>query len=444
MIERPPIITERDLAAVMLDKSKRPNEKLSALIDKINDDYEYWDTVKYKNRPEGCASAQELWLRVKASRISCTVFAWDRYNVNFGLTNKMQRLCHEFDMNFGGSWENSSVIPNDNNRERYLISSLMEEAIYSSQMEGAATTRKVAKDMLRRQISPKDKSQQMIVNNYQTIRFIVENKQTPLTPELVLHIHHLMTDKTLNDPNDAGRLRMNNEVVVEDGITHEVVHTPPSFEELPTFLKELCKYFNETSARVFVHPIIRGIIIHFMVAYMHPFVDGNGRTARALFYWYMLKQGYWLTEYLSISRVIAMSKKSYEKAYQYVEADYNDLGYFIAYNLKVLEQSFKQLQNYIKKKQNERMLASSFLRLGDINERQAQIIRMYMENPKEVLTVKDLQNKFMVTATTAKSDIVGLLKRGLLDEIAFNKVKRGYVKGQNYDEIVKDIEWRRI
>ena len=443
MIERPPIITERDLAAVMLDKSKRPNEKLSALIDKINDDYEYWDTVKYKNRPEGCASAQELWLRVKASRISCTVFAWDRYNVTFGLTNKMQRLCHEFDMNFGGSWENSSVIPNDNNRERYLISSLMEEAIYSSQMEGAATTRKVAKDMLRRQISPKDKSQQMIVNNYQTIRFIVENKQTPLTPELVLHIHHLMTDKTLNDPNDAGRLRTNNEVVVEDGITHEVVHTPPSFEELPTFLKELCKYFNETSARVFVHPIIRGIIIHFMVAYMHPFVDGNGRTARALFYWYMLKQGYWLTEYLSISRVIAMSKKSYEKAYQYVEADYNDLGYFIAYNLKVLEQSFKQLQNYIKKKQNERMLASSFLRLGDINERQAQIIRMYMENPKEVLTVKDLQNKFMVTATTAKSDIVGLLKRGLLDEIAFNKVKRGYVKGQNYDEIVKDIEGRR-
>ena len=439
MIERAPIITERDLAAVMLDTSKRPNEKLSALIDRINDNYEYWDTVKYKNRPEGCASAQELWLRVRASRISCTVFAWDRYNVTFGLTNKMQRLCHEFDMNFGGSWENSSVIPNDN-RERYLISSLMEEAIYSSQMEGAATTRKVAKDMLRRQTSPKDKSQQMIVNNYQTIRFIVENKQTPLTPELVLHIHHLMTDKTLDDPKDAGRLRTNNEVVVEDGITHEVVHTPPSFEEMPTFLKELCKYFNETSARVFVHPIIRGIIIHFMVAYMHPFVDGNGRTARALFYWYMLKQGYWLTEYLSISRVIAMSKKSYEKAYQYVEADYNDLGYFIAYNLKVLEQSFKQLQNYIKKKQNERMLASSFLRLGDINERQAQIIRMYMENPKEVLTVKDLQNKFMVTATTAKSDIVGLLKRGLLDEIAFNKVKRGYVKGQNYDEIVKDIK----
>lgn len=441
MIERPPRITDKDLAAVMLAHSKRADEKLNALIDKINDDYEYWDTVKYKKRPDGCTSAQELWLRVRASRISSTVYTWDKYNVNFGLTNKMQRLCHEFDMNFGGSWETGSVIPNDN-RERYLVSSLMEEAIYSSQMEGAATTRKVAKDMLRRQVTPKDKSQQMIANNYQTIRFIVENKYNPLTPELVLHIHHLMTEHTLNDPNDAGRLRKNNEVVVEDGITHEVVHTPPSYEELPSFLKELCKYFNETNARVYVHPIIRGIIIHFMVAYMHPFVDGNGRTARALFYWYMLKQGYWLTEYLSISRVIAMSKKSYEKAFQYVEADFNDLGYFITYNLKVLDQAFKQLQNYIKKKQEEKMLANTFLQLGDINERQARIIRMYMENPREVLTVRDLQNKFMVTATTAKSDIVGLMNRGLLKEIAFNKVKRGYVKGEEYDDIVKALDFR--
>jgi hypothetical protein len=48
----------------------------------------------------------------------------------------------------------------------------------------------------------------------------------------------------------------------------------------------------------------------------------------------------------------------------------------------------------------------------------------------------------MVTPTTAKSDIVGLLKRGLLDEIAFNKVKRGYVKGQRYDDIIKDLAYR--
>ena len=436
-IENPPIIKESEFLDTLINP---PKEDIAAIVDKINENYEYWDTIKYKKCPQNCSS-EKLWLYVKASRIRSLVPVWNKYGIILSVTNQMLRMCHEFDMNFGGFWGTSSVISGDH-KERYLNSSLMEEAIFSSQMEGAATTRQVAKDMLRKKMTPKDKSQQMIANNYQTIRFIVENKHVPLTPELVLHIHQLMTDNTLDNPLDAGRLRENDEVVVEDGITHEVVHQPPSHKELPTFLKELCRYFNEVNARVFVHPIIRGIIIHFMVAYMHPFVDGNGRTARALFYWYMLKQGYWLTEYLSISRVIAATKKSYEKAYQYVEADYNDLGYFIAYNLKVLDQSFKQLQNYIKKKQEEKVLANTFLQLGDINERQAQIIRMFMENPKEVVTVKDLQNKFMVTPTTAKSDIVGLLKRGLLDEIAFNKVKRGYVKGQRYDDIVKYLEFR--
>lgn len=438
MIEKAPICTEKDFANVLFDKSKRPDEKLTAIIEKINDEYEYWDKVKYKNIPESCTSVQELWTRVKASRITTTVYTWEKYDVTFGLTNRMQRMCHEFDMKFGGSWGNSAVLSHEN-REQYLISSLMEEAIFSSQMEGAATTRKVAKDMLRKKMAPKDKSQQMIANNYQTIRFIVENKEKPLTPELVFHIHRLMTEKTLENPEDAGRLRRNDDVVVEDGITHEVVHMPPSYEELPTFVEELCHYFNETDAKIFVHPIIRGIIIHFMVAYMHPFVDGNGRTARALFYWYMLKQGYWLMEYMSVSRVIASSKKSYEKAYQYVESDGMDVGYFIIYNLKVLEKAFKQLQAYLKKKQEEKTLANTFLQLGNINERQAQIIRMYIDNPNEVLTVKDVQTKFMVTATTAKSDITGLMQRGMLSEISFNKVKKGYIKGEDFDESIKQI-----
>lgn len=434
MIEQPPIFTPKDLAKVFFDK--RPDEILTALIDKINEEYEYWDTVKYKKRPDSCSSAQELWIRVKASRIKSAINTWDKYDISFALTNRMQRMCHEFDMNFGGSWGNSAVLSHEN-REQYLISSLMEEAIFSSQMEGAATTRKVAKEMLRKKMAPKDKSQQMIVNNYQTIRFIADNKETPLTPELVFRIHYLMTEKTLENPEDAGRLRSNDDVVVADGI---MVHTPPPFQELPEFIKDLCRYFNETNAKVFVHPIIRGIIIHFMIAYMHPFVDGNGRTARALFYWYMLKQGYWLMEYMSVSRVIANSKKSYEKAYQYVESDSMDLGYFIIYNLKVLDKAFKQLQAYIKKKQDEKVLANTFLQLGNINERQAQIIRMYIDNPNEVLTVKDVQAKFLITPTTAKSDLIALVQRGLLNEISFNKVKKGYTKGENFDESIKQIK----
>ena len=182
MIERPPRITNQQLAKALLDKNKESNKELQTLLDKINDGYEYWDTVKYKKLTSGITDI-DLWTYVKASRLNLTIGVWQNPLLMLGLTNRMQRLCHEFDMNFGGSWGDSSVIPAES-RQQYLVSSLMEEAIYSSQMEGAATTRKVAKDMLRKKMSPRDKSQQMIVNNYQTINYIAEHKTDSLTPEL--------------------------------------------------------------------------------------------------------------------------------------------------------------------------------------------------------------------------------------------------------------------
>ncbi len=437
MIERPPRITNQQLAKALLDKNKESNKELQTLLDKINDGYEYWDTVKYKKLTSGITDI-DLWTYVKASRVNLTIGVWHNPLLMLGLTNRMQRLCHEFDMNFGGSWGDSSVIPAES-RQQYLVSSLMEEAIYSSQMEGAATTRKVAKDMLRKKMSPRDKSQQMIVNNYQTINYIAEHKTDSLTPELLLHVHQLMTSNTLDSPDDSGRFRKNDDIVVENGITHETVHIPPTYTEIPSFVKSLCDFFNETHSKVFIHPIIRGIIIHFMIAYVHPFADGNGRTARAMFYWYMLRQGYWLTEYMSISRVIAKSKKAYEKSFLYAEADMLDIGYFVNYNLGVLEKSFKQLQEYIKRKQLDKNSANKFFKLGNINERQAQILKMYYEDPALILTVKDVQVKFLVTPTTAKNDLMLLLERKFIKEIAFNKVKKGYIKGELFDSQVIDI-----
>lgn len=431
-IEKAPSISQEDLLSAML---LTPNDKVQEVVNKVNETFEYWDTIKYKRCPEGC-TPQQLWTYVKAARVKSMMSVWGKYGITLTLTNQMQRMCHEIDMNWGGSWGTDSII-GDGNKEQYLVGSLMEEAIYSSQMEGAATTRKVAKEMLRKKMTPKDKSQQMIANNYQTIQFIVSHKDALLTPELLLQIHQLMTEHTMQNPQEAGCFRSNNDVVVENGITHETVHIPPTYEEIPNFVEDLCRFFNEQDAPQFIHPIIRGIIIHFMVAYVHPFADGNGRTARALFYWYMLKQGYWLTEYLSISRVIAKSKKSYEKAFLYTEADGMDMGYFVAYNMRVLQQSFKQLQDYIKRKQEEKRAANSFLRIGNINARQAQIIKMFADDSNLVVTIADLQAKFLVSPTTAKADVVGLMNMGLLSEISFNKVKKGYIKGEQFDEITK-------
>lgn len=423
MIELPPKIDRKTLVNALL-KGIDPN--IMPVVDKVNADYEYWDKAKYKKLPEGF-TPQMLWTNVKASRLRSTIPVWNKYGINLCVTSQMQRLCHEFDMKFGSFWE---VEGDSQSAEKkyYLSSSLMEEAIYSSKMEGASTTRIVAKDMLRKKKSPQNKSQQMIVNNYNTIQYIVEHKEQPLTEELLLIIHRLMTEKTLDNPEDAGRFRTNDKVVVADMVEGDIIYTPPSFQEIPEFVESLCNFFNNDNPRTFIHPIIRGIIVHFMLAFMHPFVDGNGRTARALFYWYMLKEGYKLTEYMSISRVIAKSKANYEKAFRYVENDGNDMGYFVAYNLGALEKSFQQLRDYIQRKQREKRAASSFMMAGNINQRQALILQRLKEEPDTIFTVKDVQEQFSVSSMTARKDLSDLVRQGYLTEIALNKVTRGYIK----------------
>ena len=425
MIELPPKIDKKTLVNALL---KGINPNIMPVVDKVNADYEYWDKAKYKKLPEGF-TPQMLWANVKASRLRSMIPVWNKYSINLCVTSQMQRLCHEFDMKFGSFWEVEGDTQSSE-KKYYLSSSLMEEAIYSSKMEGASTTRIVAKDMLRKKKSPQNKSQQMIVNNYNTIQYIVEHKDEPLTEELLLTIHRLMTEKTLDNPEDAGRFRTNDKVVVADMVEGDIIYTPPSFQEIPEFVESLCDFFNNDNPRTFIHPIIRGIIVHFMLAFMHPFVDGNGRTARALFYWYMLKEGYKLTEYMSISRVIAKSKSNYEKAFRYVENDGNDMGYFVAYNLGALEISFQQLRDYIQRKQREKSAASSFMMAGNINQRQALVLQRLKEEPETIFTVKDVQEQFSVSSMTARKDLSDLVKQGYMTEIALNKVTRGYIKVQ--------------
>ena len=425
MIERPPKVDDRDLMGALFEKH---SPEMENLIDKINADYLYWDKVKYKPLPEGYTS-QMLWTYVKASRVRRVITVWDKYDIILCITSQMQRMCHDFDMKFGSFWEADNE-PQSPEKKYYLSSSLMEEAIYSSKMEGASTTRVVAKEMLRKKKSPQNKAQQMIANNYATIQYIVEHKDEPLTEEGLLYIHKLMTEKTLDNPDDAGRFRTNDNVVVADMVEGDVVYTPPTFEDIPEFVADLCDFFNNDNPRTFIHPIIKGIIIHFMLAYMHPFVDGNGRTARALFYWYMLKENYKLTEYMSISRVIAKSKTSYEKSFCYTENDDNDMGYFVAYNLKALEISFQQLRDYIQRKQREKKAANAFMLAGNINQRQALVLQRLAEEPDTIFTVKDVQELFSVSSMTARKDLADLVQQGYLTEIAINKVTRGYIKKQ--------------
>lgn len=418
MIENPPELPfDGNALEILFD------EKYSACLKKADDEYLYWNKAKYivpkDVRPEDFWAAIKYSRRSKARQIQFN----NKYIFTFFETLFMQQSLHEFDMNFGGTLISSDTV-SEKQRQSYLISSLMEEAIASSKMEGAATTRKVAKEMLIRHSKPKDKSEQMIVNNYSTIRYLSEIKNENLTPAMILEIHKRITENTLENPDDEGKFRSEDNIVVQDAVSGEIAHIPPSALEIEPFIKDLCDFAN--TDREFIHPIVKAIIIHFMISFLHPFADGNGRTARSLFYWFMLKKGYWITEFLSISRVIYGSKSQYEKSFLYTEIDGCDLNYFIQYNLEVLRKAFDELNIYLKRKTDEQNALLEYRNEG-ISERQAQILKIIEKTPKKIFIAKDFETRLGVSTKTARTDLEELVKRGFVESVPVNKRLVGYV-----------------
>jgi len=274
------------------------------------------------------------------------------------------------------------------------------------------------------------------MNNFITMRHIVQNKSENLTPENLLEVHRLIAHKTLDDPEDEGQFRDNNDVFVQDVIKGENVHQPPSNDELELLINDLCVFFNSDTDD-FIHPIVKGCIIHFMIGWIHPFSDGNGRTARALFYWYMLKNGYWLTEYLSISRIIKDTKNQYEKAYLYTENDDNDLGYFITYHIKTMVKAYDALKDYISRKQREVVQAAKFMMISGVNERMAQIIKIIHDDSDRVLNSKEIEKRFNVSNFTARQDLKSLVELGFLEIVQVNKIKQNFIKSNDFEKELK-------
>ena len=428
MIEQPPKYKQDDNTISLMVKLQ-----LDGILKNIQDDYLYWDKIKYKCKD---IKPEDLWNAVKLHRlINSNNIKFGKYRFQYMITDYMQRALHLFDMHIGGTLGSNIGIA-ETDKTKFIISSIMEEAISSSQMEGANTTRKKAKEMIQQEQKPKNKSEQMIMNNFITMKHIVQHKDEEITPEKILYIHKLISNKTLDDYNDEGQFRDNDDIHVVNYIDSEIVHTPPSKDELNDLIKDLCEFFNNESSN-FIHPIIKGCVIHFMVGWIHPFTDGNGRTARAIFYWYMLKKGYWLTEYLSISRIIKDTKNQYERSYLYSEIDENDLSYFVTYHIKTMEKAYDALKLYINRKQKEVFQAAKFMKIAFVNERMAQILKIVNDDSDRILNIKEIEKRFNISNFTARSDLKTLVSLGFLEIIQVNKKKQVFIKSKNFEQILK-------
>ncbi len=367
---------------------------------------------------------EEWWLLLKLGRKAKFIPLKDENGqpFRFSTPDSLIAKLHEIDLGLGGSWSLPPAVTDPASRNEYVISTLIEEAITSSQLEGAVTTREVAKEMLRSGRKPRDKSERMILNNYQTMQRIMELRESTLTPELVFELHRIVTVGTLDGEDAAGRVRHSDEIIRVTDEEGNVFHDPPPAGELPSRMASMCLFANGGSPDYFIHPVIRAILLHFWLAYDHPFVDGNGRTARALFYWSMLHQGFELFEFISISQILLKAPVQYAMAFLHVETDDNDLTYFILHQTAVIQDAVAALHDYVARKKASLQAAERRLRgIEGLNHRQQVLLTHALREPNSRYTIEGHRRTHGVVYQTARTDLLDLAKRGLLQK---DKTKR--------------------
>jgi len=394
----------------------------------VGDRYLPWDELRNRRPPEGL-TAEEWWLALKVARSSMRRMLplqdTQGRSFTYALPDIALRGIEMISKHTSGRIAAPApVLPDAPTRDRYVISSLIEEAITSSQLEGAVTTRQVAKEMLRSGRRPRTVDELMILNNYRGMLRVREVSNEPLSPALICEFHSILTEGTLEDPARSGRAQLPGElrVVVSDG-NGQIFHRPPPAEELPARLEALCDFANASSDTLYVPPVVRAVLTHFMLAYDHPFVDGNGRTARLLFYWSMLNQDYWLAEFLPISRLLRKAPAQYARSFLYSEQDDGDLTYFVLYQLKIIQRAINDLHEYLARKVAEDLRMRDSLRSmsGTFNHRQLALLEHALKNPAARYTVASHGRSHGIVPQTARTDLRGLEQRGLLTKTTMGR-----------------------
>ncbi|MDQ7022604.1 MAG: Fic family protein [Candidatus Gracilibacteria bacterium] len=402
-----------------------------------NEKYYFRDKIKFQQLPEELESCEELWYIIKLFRIGNPTLIKDNNSKRFTILkpNFLEELLHNLDLSLGGKF--LGIDFNETERKTFLQNGITEEAISSSQLEGALTSSKVAKDMITKGRKAIGKDEKMILNNYHAMQFVNDKDflKQDLSLESLIELQSILTKGTLDEKDQEGRLRKNSdEIIIQNGEGTQILHTPPEENILIGELQKLLNYANDKD-NTFTHPFIKAVLLHFWIGYLHPFCDGNGRTARIIFYWYLLKKGYWGFSYIPISTLIKKSRIQYKNAYLYSEQDDNDLTYFLVYIANKTKLAFTDFEEYTEKKKKKQKDIFSELNYLQLNDRQNKLIIYFLDNPKNYTNNSIHKNYYGIAIDTAQRDLEKLLEKGFLTKIKQGKYVN-YFPVPNLSELI--------
>ena len=282
---------------------------------------------------------------------------------------------------------------------------VVDEAVYSSVIEGTFNSREQAAEFIRRNKQPRNKSEQMVKNNYDALTYVLEHLEDEINEETILQIARIVT-------------RSGAEVQVtgyRDGAVYVtgregVVYTPPQADAVPEMMRLLVEFIQKSE----LHPLLKACIAHFYFVYVHPFGDGNGRTARALSYMMLLQAGYDFFRYFSISGVVAEERGKYYRSMRNVEDSDGDMTYFIDAYSGMLARTVEKMEHHLKYHVLARQKLKALEQNGTLNERQLKGAKWLLEGSNSSVTVEAWRRKYKVVTETARRDLLALCDAGLL------------------------------
>lgn len=404
ILEKPKVI--KSGFSVKLPLAKEIKDFMGLVSEKK---YYYWDKVKYIEPAPKNYSREELWFNVKTLRNfnfqKTPVKNITGKNFVFIKLLKFDSLFSIIDRCFKG------FVVEGENRARLIYENISEEAIASAQIEGASSTREEAQHFLKKEEKPKNESEQMILNNYNAIEKIRNDYlNKSMSFDLLMEMH----SNIAFNMKEEYRLRTAKDKINVVGRNGDIIyHVAPKIDFVKKELENFINFANEKSE---IHPILKALILHFWIGYLHPFTDGNGRLARSVFYWSVLKDGYDIFTYLPFSALIKKTPDKYIMSYVYSEQDDCDLTYFLEYNIEQISKSFKLLKEYLKKDENNNKKIELVQKEVNLNKRQLRLLFSFISNLQDRICTKVYMNINQITRKTATTDLKKLVAKKYLIE----------------------------
>jgi len=270
----------------------------------------------------------------------------------------------------------------------------------------------------------KDRDVWEVINHRNTLNFIEKlgkdkkkNKDFGYSQKILKKIHKLTVKKILS-PDKCGRYRKS-KVVIKDSRDGAVVFTPIPAIEVGFQLDDFFSWLNSNQASQ-THPVLKAGISHFELARIHPFVDGNGRVARAFATLILFLEGYDIKRFFSLEEHFDKDPLSYYQALASASIYKQDLTVWLEYFTEVLAIELEQVKDKVKRLSLDSRLKDKLGRQIALTERQIKLVE-YLKIHEGIKMIEAKKIIAQVSEDTILRDLKDLIKKGIVKKTGKTK-----------------------